>query len=240
MVHVSKPFLSGIGASVRAAVCVLSCVAGASAFAAESQDPSWADPSNWVIEQQPGGSVQLEKGTLEIKGVGGCTVWWRTKLTAPVEIRYTAIVLMEGGEFDRLSDLNCFWMASDPKHPDDLFYAGHGRTGAFADYDALQTYYVGYGGNYNSTTRFRRYQGGGPRPLLPEHDLRKPPFLLEPNHAYQIRLVARPDGVVQFYRDGELVFDYRDSEPLREGWFGIRTVKSHIRITDLEIRSADE
>lgn len=219
--------------------CLLLLAIGVRGASAEANDGSWADPAKWVVEQRPGGSVQLEGGTLEIKDVGGCTVWWRTKLTAPVEIRYTAVVLMEDGPFDRLSDLNCFWMASDPEHPEDLFHSGHGRTGAFADYDALQTYYVGYGGNYNSTTRFRRYAGGGPKPLLPEHDLREPPFLLEPNHAYEIRLVAKPDGVVQYYRDGELVFDYRDPEPLREGWFGIRTVKSHLRITNLEIRSAE-
>ena len=33
-----------------------------------------------------------------------------------------------------------------------------------ATYDTLRTYYVGYGGNANTTTRFRRYDGTGARP----------------------------------------------------------------------------
>lgn len=196
-------------------------------------------PAKWVVEQRGAGSVTVADGVLEIQDASGCTVWWRERLTAPVEIRYTATVVMEGGPHDRLSDLNCFWMASDPRHPDDLFAPGHGRTGAFADYDGLQTYYVGYGGNENTTTRFRRYQGDGNKPLLPEHDLREAKFLLEPNRPYQIRLVALPDGTTRYYRDGELLFDYRDPEPLRTGWFGFRTVSSHLRITDLTIGRPD-
>ena len=42
----------------------------------------------------------------------------------------------------------------------------------FAAYNDLKTYYVGLGGNRNTTTRFRRYIGDPEtRPLLPEHDL---------------------------------------------------------------------
>ena len=41
------------------------------------------------------------------------------------------------------------------------------RSGAFADYNDLLTYYVGLGGNRNTTTRFRRYIGDPVlRPLL--------------------------------------------------------------------------
>src|SRR6187551_3430900 len=122
--------------------------------AAASDDP-------WVVEQQPGGTVTIKAGEIAIEDVGGCTVWYRPKLTAPVSIRYEARVLSSG----RLSDLNCFWMASDPRHAD-LFAPGHGRDGKFATYDPLVTYYVGYGGNGNTTTRFRRYDGSGARPLL--------------------------------------------------------------------------
>jgi hypothetical protein len=51
----------------------------------------------------------------------------------------------------------------------------HPRTGAFADYDTLKTYYVGQGGNGNTSTRFRRYVGRpGERPLLPRTTTRRP------------------------------------------------------------------
>src|SRR6187431_1735604 len=100
-----------------------------------------ANDDQWVVEQQPGGTVTVKAGAIAIGDAGGCTVWYRPKLTAPLVIRYEARVLSSG----RVSDLNCFWMASDPRR-EDLFAPGHGRDGKFATYDPLRTYYVGYGG----------------------------------------------------------------------------------------------
>jgi hypothetical protein len=143
------------------------------------------------------------------------------KITAPVEISYDVTVVDAGGKHDRLSDLNCFWMAVDRRSANPPYAPGQARSGKFADYDSLLTYYVGYGGNGNSTTRFRRYDGTSDRPLLPEHDLRKAPFLLQANHVYHIRLVAR-DGLAEVLpRRGE-GFSFRDPVPLTSGWFAIR------------------
>lgn len=182
------------------------------------------DAAQWVVEQQPGGSVSVRDGALHIDDVAGCTVWFRHRLEAPVSIRYEAVVSGAG----RVSDLNCFWMATDPAQPDGaLFVSGHGRDGRFATYDSLRTYYVGYGGNENTTTRFRRYSGGGERPLLPEHDLRAPEFLLEPDRVYRIELRVEGNRV-RYLRDGETIFDVHDPEPLHSGWFGFRTVRSRL------------
>lgn len=195
-----------------------------------------ADLRAWAVEQMPGGTVTTEAGALVITDVGGSTIWLREKLTAPVVISYEATVVVQGGPHDRLSDLNCFWMANDPRAPGTPPFAPTlARTGKFSDYDSLHLYYVGYGGNTNSTTRFRRYDATPARPLLPEHDLSDKKFLLNPNRAYRIELTALPDGTVQFRRDGELIFDYRDPSPLRSGWFALRTVKSHLVIRDLRI-----
>lgn len=185
----------------------------------------------WSVEQQPGGTVRAEGGVLTIEDHAGCTVWLRQKLTAPVTIDYAVRVTSRG----RVSDLNCFWMASDPARPDDLLAPGHKRDGKFGTYDSLRTYYVGYGGNANTTTRFRRYDGTGARPLLPEHDLTGAPFLLRADHVYAITLVAGADGRVQFIRDGEVVFDWLDPQPLREGWFGFRTVNSTIEVLSFSV-----
>lgn len=164
----------------------------------------------------------------------GITVWFRERLAAPVTISYTARILSTG----RVSDLNCFWMATDPAQPDGNLFVPHVvRSGEFAVYDTLRTYYVGYGGNNNTTTRFRRYDGTGARPLLPQHDLSAPKFLLVPDHAYHITLVAGADGHVQFIRDGEVVFDWLDPQPLRSGWFGFRSVDSQIEITDFQVHA---
>lgn len=157
------------------------------------------------------------------------------KITAPVEITYEATVVMAGGAHDRLSDLNCFWMAVDPRAVDTPPFAPtHARTGKFPDYDSLFTYYVGYGGNKNATTRFRRYDGSSERPLLPEHDLNANKFLLAPNHTYRIRLVAR-DGIASIGATAKKIFTFRDPAPLTSGWFAIRTVRSHLVIRNLRI-----
>lgn len=199
------------------------------------QDDFSGDLSQWVVEQMPGGTVRINNGALEIEDNGGCTVWFREKLTSPVVITFQTTFIEAGGPHDRVSDMNCFWMASDPKPPNDLFPAGNGRTGAFADYDTLQTYYVGFGGNANTTTRFRRYDGTGARPLLPGHEKTTPEFLLKADTPYRIRLEAHPDGTVRYWCNDQLVFEWQDPQPLAEGWFGFRTVKSHQRITDFKV-----
>ncbi|MSU24193.1 MAG: hypothetical protein EXS32_10275 [Opitutus sp.] len=189
----------------------------------------------WAVEQMPGGSVTVRDGALVIEDVAGSTVWWREKLTAPVEISYEVTVMAQGGPHDRVSDLNCFWMAQDPRSPAAPFAERQARSGKFSAYDSLLTYYVGYGGNDNTTTRFRRYDGTAARPLLPEHDLGAKNFLLEPNRTYRIRLVAR-DGIAEFWRDGERIFSFRDPAPLTGGWFAFRTVRSHLVIKNFLIK----
>lgn len=194
-----------------------------------------ADSGRWVVEQMPGGRVGIKSGTMEIEDAAGCTVWWREKLTAPVIITYQVTVVSQGGPHDRVSDLNCFWMATNPQRPGDLFAPGHGRTGKFEDYDTLRTYYVGQGGNENTTTRFRRYAGGGAKPLLPQHDRREPAVLLEGNKSCRITVAALADGTVRYQRDAELIFEFKDPAPLKEGWFGFRTVHSHLLIRDFQV-----
>ncbi|HYP15939.1 MAG TPA: DUF6250 domain-containing protein [Opitutus sp.] len=190
---------------------------------------------DWSVEQMPGGTARSDGDVFVIEDAAGCTAWWREKLHAPVEISYEVTVVSRGGPHDRVSDVNCFWMASDPAAPDGCPFApGHRRSGKFSDYDSLLTYYVGMGGNENTTTRFRRYDGTAARPLLPEHDLRANAVLLAANRTYRIKLVAR-DGVAEFWRDGEKLFVFRDPQPLTTGWFAIRTVKSHLQIRNVRI-----
>lgn len=194
----------------------------------------WADARHWVVEQMPGGTVAIAHGKIVIEDADGCTLWWRSELTIPVRISYDATMISAGGPHDRVSDLNCFWMAQEPGSQAAPFEA-RPRHGKFTDYDSLLTYYVGYGGNTNSTTRFRRYDGGS-KPLLPQYDLRDRAHLLEPNHRYHIELIAA-NGRAEFYRDGEKVFSYEDPHPLTHGWFGFRTVRSHIVIENFRIDS---
>lgn len=197
--------------------------------------------SRWVVEQTPSGKTQVIGGELDIDDApgthdkGGCTVWFKEKISGPVRITYDATMVQKGGPNDRISDLNCFWMASDPKNPENLFVGSKERSGNFKKYDSLRTYYVGYGANENATTRFRRYpRPRDDKPLKPEYDLSEAKFMNVPNKTIKIELVA--DGKrIQFLRDGEPIFTYDDPEPYQEGWFGFRTTRSHIRFDNFKV-----
>ena len=197
------------------------------------EDDFGADLSQWVVEQAGGGTTVLKNGQLDIDDAKGCTVWFKEKLAGSVMIEYEATLMKRGGKHDRVSDLNCFWMAIDPKNPEDLF-ANKNRGGSFKNYHPLRLYYVGYGANNNTTTRFRRYPGDGSRPCLPEHDLRDKKFMHKPNKTIKIQIIA-DGGKIQYLRDGDIVFDFLDKNPFREGWFGFRTVRNHMRIDNFRV-----
>ena len=191
------------------------------------------DLSQWVVEQAEGGVTKISDGSLDINDAKGCTVWFKHELKGAIMIKYDAVMVKEDGKFDRVSDLNCFWMAKDPEHPNDIF-ANKKRGGLFKNYHYLRLYYVGYGANKNTTTRYRRYPGGGERPNLPEHDLRDEKFLHTPNKVIKVKIIADGDRV-QYWRDGEIVFDINDKEPFTEGWFGFRTVRNHLKIDNFKV-----
>jgi len=188
----------------------------------------------WRVEAEPGARVEAKEGRLEIDAPGGCTVWFSAPFEGPLLISYEATAVSAGGPNDRVSDLNCFWMASDARNPADLFAVS--RSGVFADYDQLRCYYVGLGANSNSTTRFRRYLGqSGNRPLLPEHDLRATDALLVPGTPQGLQLVAA-GGTIAFLRDGRQLFSFQDPEPYSRGHFAFRTVKSHLILRHFRVQ----
>lgn len=173
---------------------------------------------------------------MTVTAPGGATIWFTPELQALVEITYTITAVDKGGPHDRVSDLNQFWMARDPGGRD-LLDPAQARTGVFGEYDTLELYYVGVGGHNNTHTRFRRYVGEkGNRPLLPEHDLTDPRFLIEGNRPYRIRIVAEAHRQ-RFFRDGDLLFDVADDEAYVQGHFGLRTVRNHLVLEDFVVRS---
>jgi hypothetical protein len=183
---------------------------------------------HWTAELERGGTVAIKDQQLDIDVPAGCTLWFKEQLSGPILIEYEATMIAAGGPHDRVSDLNCFWMARDARSPDNIFDTK--RSGKFSDYDRLLTYYVGQGGNGNTTTRFRRYIGQQDnRPLLPEHDLRDRDDLLKPNVPQTIQLVVN-GLIVQYYRDGKRVFDVQDPQPYTSGWFALRTTKNHMAV----------
>ena len=189
------------------------------------------DPAlkNWVAEfpAKQGSGVAGKKGKLIIDVQDGATVWFTKKLSGNILIEYTRTVIIKGGMNDRLSDLNQFWMATDPAN-ENLFT----RKGAFSEYDSLLLYYVGMGGNTNTTTRFRKYTGNGERILY--GDFTGKEHLLQPNKEYRIKTVVYK-GFVQFFVNGSRFFSFRDPEPLHDGYFGFRTTQSRQEISDFRV-----
>ena len=162
----------------------------------------------------------------------GCTLWFKPELQGAVTIQYEARMIRAGGPNDHVPDLNAFWMATDTRSPGDLFATR--RSGKFADYNQLRTYYVGQGGNSNTTTRFRRYIGDAQqRPLLPEHGLTSP--LPQPNVWQSIQLVAMGNRI-PYYAGGKPIFDFHDPDPYTHGHFAFRTTGSHIEIRNFSVR----
>ncbi|MBP0904005.1 DUF6250 domain-containing protein [Mariniflexile gromovii] len=189
---------------------------------------------NWIVEQMPKGTVEVKNSKLEIDDVAGCTVWLNKKFEGPIMIEYDVFMIKNGGPNDRVSDLNCFWMATDPENPNNLFANSEKRGGKFSNYDSLKLYYMGVGGNDNGTTRFRRYVGNGERPLLPQHDLTDSQYMLEPNKTYHIKIIAN-NGTIHYFRDNQLLAELEDANPYTSGYFGFRTVKNHMTADNFKV-----
>lgn len=191
------------------------------------------DLANWHIEPEKPGRISAANGVLDVEVPAGVTLWFKPRLEGPIAIEFEATAVSEGGPNDQVSDLNVFWMANNAGGEQPVY--ARVRSGAFAEYNDLLTYYVGLGGNRNTTTRFRRYVGDPVnRPMLPEHDLSAASAMLAANRAQTITLIANGSHV-EFRRDGERLFELEDAAPYVDGWFALRTTHSHLRIRHLRI-----
>lgn len=194
----------------------------------------------WRVESEsPDYQVAFFGDTCEMVAPKGLTLWRKEKMKKGMTVEYDACVMDEGKAGDRLSDLNCFWLASDPKAKD-LWSRAAWRSGIFTRCYTLQMYYLGYGGNHNSTTRFRRYDGdeagvedATKRPAILQ-EYTDAGHLLKANHWYHIKIESTTTGRTRFYMDGECIVDYQDPQPLEGGWFGFRTTLSRTRITNFK------
>ena len=171
---------------------------------------------------------------IEIESPQGITIWCTKKFYNPIKISYQALLVQEGGPYDRVSDLNTFWMAQDPTDPYKFFERSDWRSGIFERYYSLRLYYVGFGGNDNTTTRFRKYKGNydslqqwSKPEILKEYT--DSAHLLIPNIWYNIEMAAL-DTHVTFSVNGENIVDYEDNETYKDGYFGFRTINNHMLI----------
>lgn len=195
----------------------------------------------WRVEDSSGkAELSMVDGVMDVVSPDGLTLWYTERLTGEYEISYRISMVNGKGKFDRLSDMNCFWAANDPEHPEDLFARSEWRNGIFQRYNSLDLFYVGYGGNENTTTRFRTYHGefygkdeNRLKPVIKEY--RDEPHLLKPDHWYEV-VITVADGVTTFACDGEQLFSLPLKGREADGHFAIRLWKNHIKMRDFRVR----
>jgi len=179
------------------------------------------DFSNWKVEFETpdSSSIQLVDGKLDVSTFGGATIWFNPKLKGNIMIIYDVTILDNGGKNERVSDMNAFWMATDPANDKEII-----RDGKFSSYDNLNLYYAGVGGHYNKYTRFRKYKNDGNKPVLQEYS--DAAHLLKGNTEYQVKIIVK-NGLIRYFINDDLYWELKDETPYLEGYFGFRTTKSH-------------
>lgn len=197
--------------------------------------------SDWIAESESDSvKFKVENDILDIISPKGLTLWYRNHLEGNLKISYDAYIVNENGKYDRVSDLNCFWMANDPENPCNFFARSKWRNGIFGKYYSLSLYYVGYGGNSNTTTRFRKYDGDyqsflnkTQRPdIIKEYT--DTAHLIKSNRWNHIE-ISMVQNNIQYLFNKELLFDYNDPQPYTKGYFGIRTVTNHLKIKNFQV-----
>ncbi|MEI6751836.1 MAG: DUF6250 domain-containing protein [Paludibacter sp.] len=186
--------------------------------------------SNWTAEFEipETSGLKLVDSKLDLVSSRGATVWFNKKLSGNIMITYDEVLIEAGGTNDRVSDMNVFWMATDPANPEAMIK----RDGKFSSYDNLNLYYAGVGGHYNKFTRFRKYNSDGNKPVLKEYN--DAAHLLVGNKKYSIKIIIN-NGFVQYYLNDELYWELKDETPYKEGYFGFRTTISHQQFENFKV-----
>jgi hypothetical protein len=205
--------------------------------------------AQWRLETEDARAVVTAVGgVLDIATPAGLSLWWRTPLSGDYAVRFTAVALpapaSAGPHAGRISDLNMFWNAleADGSEP-------YPRTGKFAGYDTLPTYYVGFGANANTTTRLRHYTGSERRLLAgfadssnaePGEQPMTRASRLRTGQPISIEIVSRQptadDPVhLRWRADSNELFTRADANPRLHGHFALRTTASRLQIRDFQI-----
>ena len=113
-------------------------VAALSFSASAADAPSGLDAKSfkkyWHVESEsPDYKISFSGDTAEIFAPKGLTLWRNEKMSGNTTIEYDASICDTGMPGDRLSDLNCFWMASDPKAPTNIRKRESWRKGIFVN-----------------------------------------------------------------------------------------------------------
>ena len=186
--------------------------------------------NNWIIEKESAKtSVVIKNGAMEWKSDSrkkGLVVWCKSKMNGNVRIVYDRHIYKD----QRVADMNQFWMATE-KGSDGLSFT---RNGTMSSYDNLTLYYCGLGVWNNTHSRFRRYNGSSPRPSPVDN-----PYTIKGNTTYHIELIVN-DNYTQVYSNGKMIFDIKDNNPYKTGYFAFRALGNHERVDNFTIYNMDD
>lgn len=182
------------------------------------EDAGWKN--RWVVESQ-GPRVFEENGRLKVRLAdenrkqAGVTVWRKDELPADVVIRVRSRT--DAQVENNACNLNFFVHTREADGGPLTF----GRSGAYEDYHQIPNHLFTFtGGVTPGWSRARRNPGFQ---LIAEHqDVRS-----EPGKSHEFLMVFSDDSV-RYYLDGEKLYDYVATPPLKGGWFGLRTWFSQV------------
>ena len=186
-----------------------------------------AAAGNWVVEGRA-----PSWGPNEIVLRHTSVVWHKTVFESPFVMEFETTPLPAPEKFTAgVTDSIWFWLASDPRHPDDFFAETAARSAnpSLYSYLSLRFYWVDFGGNNNTTSRFRY---NPLRQLI--RQFTDSPRLLAKGRTYKIKVVANGPHQ-EYWCDGKRQAYFYDDDPPRSGHIGFRAFVADHRISKLTV-----
>ncbi len=195
--------------------------AGGEVFCGEVISPGFGeDLAGWPDEGA--GSVRLEEGTLVVDSPdGGHTVFFGEELPADILVRFVCRVVPSGGNNNINLISHC-----RPEHPGEFPVVADG---AYKGYHALPGYIVTFVNDGESSGRTRLRRNPGFELIQEARETAS-----EAGRDYDIVFVAR-SGRLMYHIDGERIHDWTDPDPHGGGFFALRTWKTVLEYSEIEI-----
>jgi len=187
-----------------------------------------ARASDWVVEGKP---PTWGTNALTVRHMS--VVWHKAVFESPFVMEFETTPLPAPEKFTAgVTDSIWFWLASDPRHPDDFFAdtATRSANPSLHSYLPLRYYWVDFGGNNNTTTRLRY---NPLRQLI--RQFTDAPRLLKRDRTYRITIVANGPHQ-EYWCDGKRWARFYDDDPPRAGRIGFRAFVADHRISNLRIQ----
>lgn len=186
----------------------------------------------WTVEGETDSSrFSFNGDTLNIFTPSTITLWYDHRFNGNYRIRFS--VLEKGAAIpdSSVSAWGCFWAATDPEHPDNLFFNSDQRGQDLSNYHSLQLYYT-----IRQNQDSLRFGKNRITPdSLPQRSSAYPSSVFQ-NDTWNVIEIKMENEIVSYSVNGNIVKQERDNLPLLEGYFGLYLQNSVLRLTGFEIK----